>query len=112
MSATGRPRAFQIRARLRSRCCHLLHGGGTLAEPIFELAVDVAEMAHSAGTCGASPLGLDTPVERALARRRVAARRATALLDVVRTATAAVAQRVRLASALSKARGTFRLRLR
>lgn len=65
-------------------------------------------MAHAAGAGGASADRLHGPLVGALLRRRVSAGGARVLLDVVRGAATATAQRVRLVVALTKRGRTLR----
>lgn len=86
-----------------------LDGDGALAEAVLEAARHVTQVAKTAGSGGASPLGLVGPVVGALPGARVAAGRTGLLLDVVRATAAAHAQSVRLARALSVAGRSLRL---
>merc|ERR1719486_1489343 len=79
-----------------------------LAEAVLEAPRHVLQVAHAARPRGAATLGLDAPVELAHLRRRVAARRAHLLLDVVRALPAARAQHVRLAVMHTLRRSTLR----
>ena len=79
------------------------HSLGALAEAVLEAARQGAHVAHPAGALSAAALGLGGPVVTTHGRRRVSARRASRLLDVVRAAAAAPAHGVRLVVALAEA---------
>merc|ERR1719399_2253462 len=69
----------------------------SLAEAVLEAPGNVLQVPHAARAGRAAALRLDAPVELAHLGRRIAARRASLLLDVIRALAAARAEHVRLA---------------
>jgi len=81
--------------------------GGTDTEAVAELARDVLQCTHAAGTGGLSPLGLLSPVVLSDGSAGVSAVGASVLLDVEGAAAAATAQNVRLVVAFTERGSTL-----
>jgi len=93
-------------------CLHslfdFLNGRGVLPETVFEAALDITEMGHTAGTSGLSALSLETPVVAPQLGGWVSTLSAGFVLPVEGTVAASTAQSVRLGVSLTEGRGTFR----
>merc|ERR1719152_760969 len=81
---------------------------GSLAEAVLEATGHVLQVPHAARSGRAAALRLNAPVELAHLRSRIAARRASLLLDVIRALAAPGAEHVRLAVVHTFCRRTLR----